>query len=79
MLSSEDEYEVDLLCEEISNFSYYYQNYRIYILNFLYKLMDNDIATASKRENFDKISRMIDFPRIDELMGQYVIFERCYI
>ena len=69
MLSSEDEFEVDLLCEEISNFSYYYQNYRIYILNFLYKLMDNDITTASKKENFDKIQRMIDFPRIDELMG----------
>lgn len=70
---------MDLLCEEVSNFSYYYQNYRIYVLNFLYDLLDNDLTAASKKDNFEKIQRIIDFPTIDELMSQYVILERCYI
>jgi hypothetical protein len=68
-LDADEEYEVDLLCEEVSNFSYYYQNYRIYVLNFLYGLMDNDITAISKKENFEKIQRLLDFPTIDELMG----------
>ena len=49
------------------------------MLNFLYKQMGNDISSSTKKNQFDKIQRMIDFPRIDELMSQYVIFERCYI
>lgn len=38
-MTPKTEYGVDLLCEEISNFSYYYEKYRIYVLNFLYKIM----------------------------------------
>jgi hypothetical protein len=41
--------------------------------------MENDINSAKKKENFNKIQIMIDFPRIDELMDMYVTFERCYI
>ena len=41
--------------------------------------MGNDISSTAKKNQFDKVQRMIDFPRIDELMSQYVIFERCYI
>ena len=73
-LSSDQEFEIDLLCDELSNFSYYYQNYRIYILNFLYKQMENQTGPE-----FESIQRLLDFPKIDELMGQYIILERLYI
>jgi hypothetical protein len=36
-LNSDQEYNLELLCEEIANFSYYFENYRFYVLNFLYK------------------------------------------
>lgn len=73
-LSSDQEFEIDLLCDELSNFSYYYQNYRIYILNFLYKQMENQTGPE-----FESIQRLLDFPKIDELMGQYIILERLYV
>ena len=41
--------------------------------------MQNDIKSTTKKALFNQISRMIDFPEIDELMSQYVVFERSYI
>ena len=41
--------------------------------------MENDIGTSKKKDNFYKIQNIIDFPRIDELMENYGVFERCYI
>ena len=38
------EYAVDLLCEELANFSYYQENYRVYLLDFLHKSMKNEPA-----------------------------------
>ena len=36
-LNSDQEYNLELICEEIANFSFYFENYRFYVLNFLYK------------------------------------------
>lgn len=35
-LNQDQEYELELLCEEIANISYYFETYRYYVLNFLY-------------------------------------------
>lgn len=54
-LLPDQEFEIDLLCEEICNFSYYYQNYRIYVLNFLYTQLGADLNTHAKQEKFERV------------------------
>lgn len=41
--------------------------------------MNKDLDSPSKKEIFEQAKRMLEFPRIDELMGEYVIFERAYV
>ena len=41
--------------------------------------MNKDIESQTKQKIFLDLQRMVEFPRIDELMSQYVLFERAYV
>ena len=46
LLDPETEYHVDLLCDEISDFSFYFENYKVYVLKFIKKCLKIDKSTA---------------------------------
>jgi hypothetical protein len=70
---------VDQLCEEVCNFSYYFHNYKYYVLNLIYKLLDQDLSSQANQQIFSQVKRIVDFSRIDELMSQYVTLERAFL
>ena len=66
------EYAVDLLCEEIANFSFYQESYRSYLLNFVH-------GNCSDVSIVNRVKALIDFPQIDELLTMYTALENAYL
>jgi hypothetical protein len=84
-LTEEQESDLDTICDEISNFSYYYQSYCLYIYNLIWKCTNKGITDNKSKQDriintsLKEMQRDLQFPLVDELVNNYIMLEKFYV
>ena len=65
-----------MLCEELADFSSYYETYKVYLLTFVHRQIDRQ---AEHKIILNKLRSDLHFPTVEDLMASYSALELSYL